>query len=240
MYFGRNQGGELMKRILINNKRVICLSLLVVLIFSFCAVGYSAYYSEELTKGLSESILRLHVVANSDSDEDQALKREIRDDILAYMKDNLDKKSDLQESKEFVSAHLSDIEQIALKKINEKGFNYGVKAMVGNFSFPTKVYGDIALPAGNYEALRVVLGNGSGANWWCVLFPPLCFVDATHGQVPDSVKQDLKDVLTTEEYNIITTADREEDIPIQVKFKIVEVIEDSKIQFTGLIKRLFK
>lgn len=214
----------------------------LVIILGVLAIGSvaSAYYSQKITKGISESILRLHVVANSDSEEDQSLKRQIRDDILVYMKENMKKDSTLEESKEYVKEHLSDIEKIAMDNINKKGMAYGVKAFLGDFDFPTKVYGDIALPSGNYQALRVVLGNGSGANWWCVLFPPLCFVDATHGEVPDSVKNDLKNVLTEDEYALITTADSEEDIPIQIKFKVVEFFEDSKVQFSGMVKRLFK
>ena len=86
---------------------------------------------------------------------------------------------------------------------------------------------------------RLVIGNGEGANWWCVLFPPLCFVDVTHGTVPDSVKEDLKDALTEEEYDILTSADEESDIPIKVKFKIVELFQDSKVKFTGAFNKLF-
>ena len=199
----------------------------------------SAYYSQKVTEGISESILRLHVVANSDSDEDQALKRQIRDDILVYMKENMKKDSTLEESKGFVKEHIPVIEEIAMKEITQRGMSYGVKAFLGNFDFPTKVYGDIALPSGSYQALRVVLGNGSGANWWCVLFPPLCFVDATHGTVPDTVKNDLRNVLTEDEYALVTTADNEKDIPIKLKFKLVEFFEDGKIQFTGMVKKLF-
>ena len=96
------------------------------------------------------------------------------------------------------------------------------------------------MPAGSYEALRIVIGKGEGANWWCVLFPPLCFVDVTHGTVPDSVKDDLKNVLTEEEYSIVTSADEESDIPIKIKFKIIELFQDSKDKFAGTLSRIFK
>jgi len=86
--------------------------------------------------------------------------------------------------------------------------------------------------------VKVVLGEGSGANWWCVLFPPLCFVDVTHGTVPDSVKEDLKKVLSEEEYKIVTSSDEDSDIPIKIKFKIVEVLQDSKIKLASAIEKL--
>ena len=90
------------------------------------------------------------------------------------------------------------------------------------YPFPTKQYGDIILPSGNYQALKVVIGSGKGANWWCVLFPPLCIVDVTHGTISDSVKEELKNVLTYDEYEIISSAEDDDDIPVKVKFKIVE------------------
>jgi len=229
----------------IGNRKFIVLKnkllLGVVVLVSILTLGsiVSAYYSQKVTNGISESILRLHVVANSDSDEDQALKRQIRDDILVYMKENMNKDSTLEESKSFIKENIPGIEEIAMNEINQRGMSYGAKAFLGDYDFPTKVYGDIALPSGSYQALKVVLGNGSGANWWCVLFPPLCFVDATHGTIPDSVKNDLKNVLNEDEYALVTTADNEEDIPIQLKFKLVEFFEDGKIQFTGMVKRLF-
>lgn len=219
-------------------RRIVSGLLIITGVITTCSIA-SAYYSDKITQGISDRILRLHVVANSDSDEDQALKRQIRDDLLIYMKENMGDNSTLDQSKKFVNDHISDIEKIAQSEIEKNGKTYGVKAYLGNFDFPTKVYGDIALPSGNYQALRVVLGEGAGANWWCVLFPPLCFVDATHGTVPDSVKNDLKDVLTEDEYAIITTADSEDDIPVKLKFKIVEFFEDGKVQVAGMIKKFF-
>lgn len=220
-------------------KKKVFIGIAILLCTVIAGTAVSAYYSQRITQGISDSILRLHVIANSDSAEDQALKRLVRDDILAYMKESMGNGSNLEESKAFVNNHLGDIEKIALNRIGKDGKEYGAKAYLGNFDFPTKVYGDIALPSGNYQALRVVLGDGRGANWWCVLFPPLCFVDATHGTVPDEVKDNLKQVLTEDEYAIITTADSEEDIPIKLKFKIVEFFEDSKVQFSGMVKKLF-
>lgn len=197
-------------------------------------------YSEDINKGLADNLIRLHVVANSDSPEDQALKLRVRDSIIEYMEVQLKDSQDIEQTKFIVKENLSRIEDIAREEMQKNGKSYEVKADLGTYSFPTKLYGDITLPAGNYQALRVVLGKGDGANWWCVLFPPLCFVDATHGTVPDSVKQDLKNALSEEEYRIITTADTDEDIPIKVRFKVVEFFQESKVKFSGMVSKVFK
>ena len=197
-------------------------------------------YSENVNEGLADNLIRLHVIANSDSADDQALKRNVRDVILEYMKGTLKDSKNVDQTKNIIKQDLSKIEELSRNEIAKENSNYSVKAMLGSYPFPTKTYGDITLPAGNYQALRVVIGKGEGANWWCVLFPPLCFVDATHGTVPDSVKQELKATLTDDEYNIISSSQSDEDIPVKVKFKVVEFFQSSKIKFSGMINRIFK
>lgn len=214
-------------------------TLIVLTALTVSGIVFSSY-SENVNKGLADNLIRLHVIANSDSAEDQALKRDIRDVVLNFMHEQVKYSKDVEQTKYIINTNLYKIEELAQGEVNRHGKNYTVKTMLGSYPFPTKVYGDITLPAGNYQALRVVIGKGEGANWWCVLFPPLCFVDATHGTVPDSVKRDLRNALTDEEYSIITAADSEEDIPIKVKFKVVEFFQSSKIKFTGLISQLFK
>ena len=93
-------------------------------------------------------------------------------------------------------------------------------------------------PAGYYRALKIVIGEGEGANWWCVLFPPLCFVDASHGTIPDTVKDELKAALSEEEYSIVVSAESEDNIPVRVKFKIIEFFQDARIKLSGLIGRM--
>ena len=195
-------------------------------------------YSESVSSGLADNLVRLHVLANSDEPNDQQLKRDVRDVVITYMKGQLKDIKNIDETKQKIYENLDDLREIAIKEIKRQGKDYDVKVMLGNYPFPTKVYGDVTLPAGNYQALRVVIGKGEGQNWWCVLFPPLCFVDATHGTVPDSVKSDLKDVLSEEEYNLV--APEEEEMQVEIKFKIVEVLQDSKIKFGGMMNRLFK
>ena len=196
-------------------------------------------YSENLNKGLADNLIRLHVIANSDSPEDQALKRDVRDIILSYMKEQLINSKDIEQTRYIINTNIKKIIVLAKDEIGQQGRNYDVNVTLGSYPFPTKAYGDIALPAGNYQALRVVIGKGEGANWWCVLFPPLCFVDVTHGTVPDSVKENLKKALTTEEYSIIASAEYDNEIPIKIKFKVVELFQNSKIRFTGMINKIF-
>lgn len=201
---------------------------------------FSYSYSSKVNKGLADNLIRLHIIANSDSEADQVLKRDVRDIIMNYMKEELRDSRDLEQTKYIINKNLDRITGLARAEILRQGKNYDVKAMLGSYPFPTKAYGDITLPAGQYQALRVVIGKGEGANWWCVLFPPLCFVDATHGTIPDSVKEDLRKALTEEEYSIITSADNDNDIPINIRFKIIEIFQNSRIKFTGMISSLFK
>ncbi|ABN53139.1 MAG TPA: stage II sporulation protein R [Hungateiclostridium thermocellum] len=197
-------------------------------------------YSENVSSGLADNIIRLHVLANSDSPEDQQLKRDVRDVVINFMKDKLKNVKDVETTKRIIEENSEAIKQVALSEIRRQNKDYDVTVMFGKYPFPTKVYGDISLPTGNYQALRVVIGNGEGQNWWCVLFPPLCFVDATHGTVPDSVKDDLKEVLSEEEYYLITAQDEGDDIEIEIKFKIVEMFQKSKIKIASAMNKIFQ
>lgn len=218
---------------------IVKIGIALMLIFIISAGFIMNTYSSEVNEGLADNLIRLHVIANSDSDADQALKRDVRDVIINFMKQELKGSKDIEQTKFIINNNLDKIKDLANKEIKRQGKEYAVKTMLGSYPFPTKVYGDITLPAGQYQALRVVIGKGEGANWWCVLFPPLCFVDATHGTVSESVKKDLKDVLTKEEYEIVTTTDNDEDIPIKVKFKIVEFFQDSKIKISSFLSKIF-
>lgn len=217
---------------------ILKISIAVILTAVLAAWMLSYTYAEDVNAGLSQNLVRLHVIANSDSAADQALKLKVRDAVIEYMKEKLAASDSIDETKAIINDNLKNIEEVAGEVISKNNSSYAVKASMGKYAFPTKTYGDIALPAGEYQALRVVIGNGSGANWWCVLFPPLCFIDATHGTIPESVKQELRTSLSDEEYRLITTSD-EEDIPVKVKFKLVEFLEGSKVRLTGAINKMF-
>lgn len=134
------------------------------------------------------NLIRFHVIANSDSDRDQALKRRVRDLVVQRMAPEFSKANNLNQARKIARTHLEEIKQIARKEVKQWGKDYPVSVQLGNFDFPVKTYGDLTLPAGNYEAVKVVIGEGQGANWWCVLFPPLCFVDVSKAMTPESTE----------------------------------------------------
>lgn len=189
---------------------------------------YSKAYSETIQTGIADNVIRFHVIANSDSEEDQELKKEVRDAILNEMSPILSESSSIEVSRELLIENMDKMKAIAEDVVAQWGKNYSVKVTLGPAVFPTKQYGDIVLPTGEYEALRVSIGKGEGKNWWCVMFPPLCFVDVTHGVVPEETKKDLRGVLNEEEYKIVTQARYEEEVPVKVKLKIVEWWQERK------------
>ena len=163
-------------------------------------------------------MFRLHVIANSDRKEDQNLKYIVRDKLIEYMNNIAKDCSSKEEVISIAKNNISNFENIARKTIEENGYNYNVTVEIGNFDFPTKSYGDITLPAGSYDSLRVKIGKAEGQNWWCVMFPPLCFVDVTSGVVPDESKQEMKDSMPEGEYSLISKTDNSE---INFKFKLI-------------------
>ncbi|WP_303799374.1 stage II sporulation protein R [Alicyclobacillus macrosporangiidus] len=136
---------------------------------------------------IPQDALRLRIIANSDSPQDQALKREVRDALVVQVAKLVAGSKDATEARQRVEAALPDIQRTAVDVARHHGYSYPVRADVGVVPFPTKMYGNQVYPAGNYEALRITLGAGQGQNWWCVLFPPLCFVDIADGDaVPNT------------------------------------------------------
>jgi stage II sporulation protein R len=135
-----------------------------------------------ITPEIPKESIRLRILANSDSAQDQALKREIRDAIVARMQDWVTGPHTLEEARAVVKAHLPEFDLLVGDMIRERGYSYEHQVELGIVPFPTKMYGDEVYPAGNYEALRIIIGSGQGQNWWCVLFPPLCFVDSFTGE----------------------------------------------------------
>lgn len=183
-------------------------------------------YSNAVIEDISGSVLRLHVIANSNSNEDQKLKYIVRDNILNYMNQISLNCSSKSEAISLLNTHLEDFQNIAENTIKENGFNYNVSVCIDNCAFPTKTYGDISLPAGYYDALKIEIGNASGQNWWCVMFPPLCFVDVTSGVVPDESKSIIQDNLSEEEYSIISNQSNPD---IQFKFSLIEMFQNFKM-----------
>ena len=183
-------------------------------------------YVSAVSNSIANSVFRLHVIANSDSEEDQNLKLKVRDELLSYMNIISKDSKTKEEAMKIADEHKEEFIQIAERTIKENGYDYTVNIQIGKADFPTKYYGDISLPAGEYDALKVQIGEAKGKNWWCVMFPPLCFVDVSTGIVPDNSKQELKQSLNDEEYDLISKTDENE---IAFKFKIVELFQNWRL-----------
>lgn len=205
-----------------NFKRFLVLIILFSIYVFICAFSYV----NAVSANISSSVFRLHVIANSDSVEDQNLKYLVRDALIDYMNSVSKNSNSKDEAISIAYQHKSDFYKIAKKVINDNGYDYNVNISIGNFAFPTKNYGDISLPAGYYDALKVEIGNASGQNWWCVMFPPLCFVDISTVIVPEDSKETIKDSLHTEEYNLINNA---QTADVRFKFKLLEFFQNIKL-----------
>lgn len=194
--------------------------LAAILLAVLAALSGMARSLGEAAPGSPEKLLRLHVVANSDSAEDQAVKRQVRDVALELLSPALSRARSVDEAKRLALARQDEVRRAAQDVVRRAGKAYGVKVEVGRFVFPTKVYGDLALPAGKYEALRVSLGAAEGQNWWCVLFPPLCLVDAAGGVAVAPAPPEA-----TQLADAAAVPDREGvmDVPpLQVRYALVE------------------
>lgn len=193
------------KRILIATFTIIGLYVLL---------GFLPIHSEA---AIYDNVLRLHVLANSDSSEDQALKLEVRDRILEETATLFKDCKTKDEAREAVESNLDKIREIAEQTVREAGYEYGVSVSLGEEEYPTKNYEECCFPAGEYLSLRVMIGEAEGENWWCVLFPPLC-IDAAG----ESREVFAEVGLTDEQYSFITETDNPK---YKVRFKLLEVIE---------------
>jgi stage II sporulation protein R len=163
---------------------------LLLLVFSFLLLMMS--WEGQLTSAnvldngpIPQESIRLRIIANSDSAQDQWLKREVRDALIDKMNSWADQIKTYDEAQEFVAARLPELQQVVNQTIRDRGFAYAAVVDFGQVPFPTKMYGSYVYPAGEYQALRVSIGEAKGQNWWCVLFPPLCFIDMSNGDVAE-------------------------------------------------------
>ncbi|MGI6604918.1 MAG: stage II sporulation protein R [bacterium] len=185
-------------------------SMLIVAAIAVALLLIHAAYSPVLaTSPAGKHLIRLHVIANSDSTFDQALKLRVRDEILAQAGELFRSARTEEEAELLLATHLTEVEEVANKVLVQAGADYSARAEVGVYSFPERTYDNLTLPAGRYRALRLILGQGQGANWWCVLFPPLCFVDASTGPAVTPVLAAPRDV---------------QGRPVEVRFKLVEAV----------------
>ncbi|MBN6885029.1 stage II sporulation protein R [Cytobacillus horneckiae] len=186
----------------------------------------------------SEAI-RLRILANSDMEEDQAIKRKVRDEVNKHITEWVSDLTSIEEARTLIKSKLPEVQEIAERVVKEEGSNQSVKTDFNKVDFPTKLYGQFLYPAGEYEAILITLGDGDGANWWCVLFPPLCFLDFSNGvAVSDGFEEEPKEQeeklavqdeekeskqeKDNEENPVYTGEDEEE---VEVKFFLVELWE---------------
>lgn len=198
------------------------------LILIALAIGIFFYNNQQLDEPINaapvtEHLLRFHVIANSDSPTDQQIKLKIRDQILRNMDPKLHQATDLDSAKKIAATNLKVIEGIANLELKKAGFPYQAKASLGEYDFPTKSYGTFVLPAGKYQAVRIQLGRAEGKNWWCVLFPPLCFVDITQSLATNP------GMMTTEAFSIAKQSGlvkTENQTKVEIRFKTLEIIKE--------------
>lgn len=203
-------------------KSWIILIILICIYTFFCAYSYV----QAISSDIKTSVFRLHVIANSDSEEDQNLKYIVRDNLLKYMNEICSNCSSKEEAFKVANLNINQFKQIAQDTVKSEGYSYNIDVEIGEFEFPTKNYGDVSLPAGMYDALKVKIGKAEGQNWWCVMFPPLCFVDVSSGIVPEDSKKLLEDELTEEEFALISDNSSRD---INFKFKLLEIFSNSQM-----------
>jgi stage II sporulation protein R len=196
-------------------------------------------YGGATQKQISDNIVRLHIVANSDSAMDQELKLKVRDAILKHMQEKYPDGATRDEAAGYLKGSLPLIKKIASDVVKENGSDVAVNARYGVYPFPTKEYDGLALPAGMYEAVRVELGSARGQNWWCIMFPPLCVADANSLKMDEEAMNQLKEGLGDNNYRLITDITEANNTPVKIKFRIVEIVEDSKIRIAEIINNLF-
>lgn len=165
--------------------------ILFIFILSFVYIGHPII-AESLDVNYADKLIRFHIRANSDKEEDQALKLKVRDEILDEMEPKFKDTKSLNESRHIIKANMNRMKEIAESVIKTEGEDYKVGISLGQDNFPTRKYGDLVLPAGDYETLLITIGQGQGQNWWCVMFPPLCFVDISHSVAFD-VDEDIEE-----------------------------------------------
>lgn len=177
----------------------------------------------QLQESISEKIMRFHVLANSDSDEDQEVKLKVRDAVGEYIEPYIQECHDLEETESVVEQKLPQIVELAEQVLAENGFVYGAVAELTDCEFPVKTYGEYTFPAGEYRALEVRLGDAKGHNWWCVLYPNMCFKGSVYEIIEDDAREELREVLDEEEYEAVFDSG-----DYEIRFKILDFLKDRR------------
>lgn len=185
-----------------------CLSILCFFTCFLLAMSGIRARDEALAADIAPKILRFHILANSDSTEDQALKLRVKDLLLKEIRDGAagNDVSDKEGLKTYILAESSTLEAVAENFIHSQGYDYSVHVGIETCVFPVRTYGDMTFPAGMYEAVRVTIGNGDGHNFWCVLYPSLCYTDSVHASMPEESKKTLKSLIPEDDFQALLKA----------------------------------
>ena len=183
-----------------------CVAFVLTLIYSI--IPFQAECAD-----ISEEVFRLHILANSDSEEDQNLKLKVRDRVLEYTENLFEEATSKEEAQNVISDNLQSISNIAYKEVLDNGYSYAVKAEITNMYFTTRYYENYTLPSGMYDAIRITIGDGNGKNWWCVMYPSICI------STEEEQDEKAKEVFDEQQYDIVKNEQ------FQYKFKIVEIFE---------------
>ena len=182
-----------------------------------CYIWMVMLGNDPLQPAIASKILRFHVLANSDTSYDQAIKLEVRDAVGTYLKPFLSDADSLEETKQIVTDHMDEIIEEAMLTLEKKGYDYEVTAQIARVDFPEKTYGSYTFPKGEYEALQIRIGEGKGQNWWCVLYPNMCFKGSVFEVMEEEAEKSLREVLSPWEY-----ADVFHSGKVELRFKILE------------------
>ena len=198
------------------NKKI----LLILIIFIFYFIFYSFSYSYSISNDLEKNLFRLHILANSDSTEDQELKLYVRNKVIDYLHQySFNNKSELIT---FLNNNQLSLQKVIDDAIKEKGYSYTSSFEIENSFYPQKQYENITLPAGNYDGLKIKIGKAEGKNWWCVLFPPMCLINNSTCSLPEESEILLDNSLTAESCSVISSNSSK----YKIKFKIIEFINN--------------
>lgn len=207
-----------------------------ILVIAAVSIAYTVDAYTSMAK-INEKVIRLHVLANSDTYFDQQLKYKVRNHVINKFNNEFENVTLKETSENLIIKEINEIREEAESIVREEGYDYEVNVYYGNFKFPRKMYEDIVLPEGYYDAVRIEIGKAEGNNWWCVMFPPLCFVDFGQDKNQEPIfdietERKLQEVLTQEEIESIKTKRGINDI--KLKSKIYEFIEKGKVENTGV------
>ncbi|MCL2387418.1 MAG: stage II sporulation protein R [Defluviitaleaceae bacterium] len=202
--------------------KILAVSVCIGMLLALGVAAFTYVYSETTQRNISENVIRFHVMAHSDNEEDQALKDHVSKELLEHFAETLSTATDIESTRATLTALLPEFQEHAENVIREAGFNHSVTANMSTVFFPTQFYGNIAFPSGKYEAVQITIGNGEGQNWWCLMFPPLCYVDMT---ATEESRQILNETISEEGFRLLMH--QEEKSPeLAVRFRIVEWWQD--------------